>query len=61
MLKRCSKCFESFECKSDNIEKCDCSKIYLPDELKKYISNNYSDCLCLNCLIDIKSNYSNKL
>ncbi len=57
MLKKCPKCLKNFECKSDNIEKCDCSKIILPVEIKKYIIDNYTDCLCLDCLKDMKCNY----
>ncbi len=47
MLKKCSKCEESFECKESNT--CWCNKI-------EYISimngNNKVDCFCKNCLLE---------
>ena len=44
MLKKCSKCQESFECKESNA--CWCNKI----ENISIINDNRGDCFCKNCL-----------
>ena len=44
MLKKCSKCQKSFECKESNA--CWCNKI----ENISIINDNRGDCFCKNCL-----------
>ena len=46
MLKKCSKCQESFECKESNA--CWCNKI----EHISIINDNQGDCFCKNCLLE---------
>ena len=54
MLKNCSKCHKSFECKVDDIEQCHCSNHVLSAQLLEEISEKYDNCLCSNCLTDLK-------
>jgi hypothetical protein len=52
--KHCGRCNTPFECKVGNISQCQCSGIQLTDDAKTFISANYSDCLCRNCLLTIQ-------
>ena len=54
MKKKCPRCKSSFECNDTNIEKCQCRSINLSDQAYQFISVNYTDCLCLACLQQIK-------
>ena len=47
MLKKCSKCQESFECKESNA--CWCNKI---EHVSINININRVDCFCKNCLVE---------
>jgi hypothetical protein len=47
MLKKCSKCEESFECKESNA--CWCNKI---EHISIMNGNNKVDCFCKNCLLE---------
>jgi hypothetical protein len=53
--KICEKCGVAFECKVDDIANCQCSQIKLSDAAKLFLTENFSDCLCLNCLKEINS------
>ncbi|MCU7551732.1 cysteine-rich CWC family protein [Chitinophagaceae bacterium LB-8] len=55
--KRCPRCSNVFECKAGSIAQCDCSKIVLSLEERAFIEDKYKDCLCLNCLKDLKNKY----
>jgi hypothetical protein len=48
--KNCPRCKTVFECKPGNITQCQCYGIELTAELKAYIEQRYSDCLCKSCL-----------
>ena len=48
--KPCPRCGKNFECKAGNISQCQCFGFTLTDELKAYLEQRYSDCLCKNCL-----------
>lgn len=48
--KNCPRCRAAFECKPGNITQCQCYGIKVGPELKAYIEQRYSDCLCRNCL-----------
>ena len=51
--KNCSRCGKSFECKANDIEACHCYSIKLSSLDYKKIAQNFTDCLCQNCLKDI--------
>jgi Cysteine-rich CWC len=48
--KICAKCDVAFECKVVDIANCECSQIKLSDVAQLFLAENFSDCLCLNCL-----------
>ncbi|MBS1591888.1 MAG: cysteine-rich CWC family protein [Bacteroidetes bacterium] len=55
--KKCPKCNNIFECKVGNVLECQCNQIQLSYEEKVYFENKYSDCLCINCMHDLKQHY----
>jgi hypothetical protein len=52
--KYCARCNGAFECKPGNITQCQCFGITFAEEEKEYIRKTYDDCLCRNCLLNIK-------
>jgi len=50
MKKTCPNCKNEFICKQDDIINCDCYLIPIDSVIKEILENNYSDCLCKNCL-----------
>jgi hypothetical protein len=50
MIKKCSRCNSEINCKVEEIQSCDCSKIQLLDKAREWISQEFNSCLCLNCL-----------
>jgi len=55
--KYCPRCGKRFECKAGSITACQCYGIPLSDEERAFIENRYSDCLCRNCLLELKNRY----
>lgn len=55
--KTCPKCGRKFICNHENITECQCAKIKLSSNAQKYIADNYSDCVCANCLKEIADSY----
>ncbi|RYY62961.1 MAG: alpha-ketoglutarate-dependent dioxygenase AlkB [Chitinophagaceae bacterium] len=55
-MKRCPRCQLPFECKAGNILECQCYNVRLGDEARKQIGENYQDCLCAACLVELSSN-----
>jgi hypothetical protein len=53
MKKTCPRCNSVFECRSNQVPECDCTKVSLSAEASQYIRDNYPDCLCLKCLKQI--------
>jgi hypothetical protein len=56
--KVCERCAKEFECKAGEISQCACSYIPLSAEEKAFIEERYNDCLCNNCLQDLKNGYA---
>jgi hypothetical protein len=52
--KHCPRCKAAFECKVGNIAECQCSGITFNETEKDYIAQNYADCLCRKCLLEVK-------
>lgn len=50
MNKNCERCKKEFTCNTNDIKNCDCTKIVLKDETKKFLSNTFYNCLCNDCL-----------
>lgn len=54
MEKNCQRCSTYFICNADDIVNCQCYSFRLEKEESDYIQLKYSDCLCGNCLDDLK-------
>ena len=55
--KRCPRCQALFECKSGSILLCQCQTVYLTQVHLKYVSAQYTDCLCATCLKAVRAEY----
>ena len=55
--KKCPHCGGGFECKVGDILKCQCYGIQLSTAEEAYIKFTYNECLCSNCLLQLKSRY----
>ena len=55
--KKCPRCGGGFECKVGDVLKCQCFGIKLSDEEEAFIRLHYNDCLCSECLVQLKSQY----
>lgn len=56
--KYCPRCNIAFECKVGNITQCQCYGIVLKDEERAFISSQYQDCLCANCMKELQTEYN---
>lgn len=52
--KICERCKGIFECNSVDIKNCACSNTKIPASEMVRIKLKYKDCLCINCLEEIK-------
>lgn len=57
--KQCPRCSVEFECKTGSILLCQCSKVEMTAEQLEYSNTQYDDCLCLECLKDLRTEYNN--
>lgn len=53
--KICPRCKSEFLCYHENILLCDCSKVNLSEMERAFIAEQYSDCLCMTCLQELKN------
>jgi len=56
-LKICERCNNTFECKAGDITHCQCTGIQLTVEERAFIEDRYADCVCANCLLQLKNRY----
>lgn len=56
--KTCPRCGNAFECKAGDITQCQCYGIQLTTEERAFMEERYKDCLCRNCLLDLKNKYT---
>ena len=56
--KICPRCNSNFECKVGDITKCQCYTIKLNDAERDFLSRNYADCLCADCIKEIRTAYN---
>ena len=54
-IKTCPRCNKAFECKSGDIVKCQCELVKLEQCHRDYIAQQFDDCLCAKCLVDLRS------
>lgn len=52
--KTCQRCGKSFICKYNDITNCQCASAKLNENQRLFIKQHYTDCLCINCLKEIK-------
>lgn len=52
--KYCPRCRTAFECKVGDILQCQCYGVRLTPEEKALLEQRYEDCLCRNCLMELK-------
>lgn len=52
--KKCPRCAGMFECKVGSVGECQCAGISFTDEERAFIGSRYTDCLCRNCLLELK-------
>ena len=57
-IKTCPRCDQAFECKAGDIYHCQCREISLSDGEMAFLEGRYDDCLCFNCLIQLKNKYA---
>jgi hypothetical protein len=55
--KKFPRCNKVFECKVGDIVKCQCYGIELSAAEESFIKSKYNDCICRNCLQQLKSRY----
>lgn len=55
--KNCPRCGEGFECKVGDVTNCQCYGIELSVEEEAFITKQFADCLCRNCLLQLKNRY----
>ncbi|WP_020533168.1 cysteine-rich CWC family protein [Flexithrix dorotheae] len=60
-VKNCPRCDKPFECKVGSISICQCISARLNEAQRDYIRGKYNDCLCINCLLELKAEYQNQL
>jgi hypothetical protein len=53
--KTCARCQQAFECKMGDISHCHCKDVQLTLEELAFIESRYVDCLCHQCLLDLKN------
>ncbi|RZM06127.1 MAG: hypothetical protein EOO88_53835 [Pedobacter sp.] len=49
--KYCPRCNKRFECKPGSIAACQCVGVNISVELRAFLKERYSDCLCNECLV----------
>ncbi|MBM9500890.1 cysteine-rich CWC family protein [Leptospira sp. 201903071] len=54
VFKTCSRCGSRFECGAAN-HACACFTVVLSSKAKEVIRENYRDCLCVSCLLELSS------
>jgi hypothetical protein len=52
--KYCPRCSTPFECKVGSILLCQCTSVTLTETERNYLHENYEDCLCANCMKELK-------
>ncbi|MEJ0103192.1 MAG: cysteine-rich CWC family protein [Bacteroidota bacterium] len=59
--KYCPRCNDRFECKAGSILICQCINVALSEDERNYMQEKFCDCLCGNCLKEIKAEYHRQL
>ncbi|WP_111629460.1 cysteine-rich CWC family protein [Larkinella arboricola] len=54
----CPRCGMAFECKVGSINQCQCVAVQLSEEQRNYIRSRFANCLCANCLREVRTEYN---
>jgi len=57
--KYCPECQTRFECKVGSILLCQCTSVALTEPERNYLHEKYDDCLCANCMQELKTEFHN--
>lgn len=60
-MKNCPRCHLPFECKVGDIAHCQCTTITLTHEERIFLNEQFEDCLCANCMRELKAAFHSKL
>lgn len=55
--KICARCSREFICRAGDIANCECSSVALTIDERSFIEDRYEDCLCIDCLKELKNKY----
>lgn len=55
--KECPRCQVFFECRVGDILRCQCAGVQLSDAERDFISEQFADCLCMDCIIVLRKEY----
>jgi hypothetical protein len=53
--KNCPRCGTAFECRVGDVANCQCHGIELPVAAADWMAQQYGDCLCRHCLLQLKA------
>ncbi len=56
--KNCPRCNQVFECRAGNVLQCMCYGISFTAEEIAFMEKAYADCLCMDCLQELKRYFS---
>ncbi len=59
MDKICPSCQKLFECKNDQIADCWCINEPINSDFRKFLAENFCDCLCIDCITRYRDKYTN--
>ena len=59
MEKVCPRCCKSFCCRNDDIMECWCLYEPIDPELRRFLADNFSGCLCAECITDLRKSFLN--
>lgn len=53
----CQRCKNTFTCRADYIEQCQCTGVVLSDATRRFLSASNFKCLCVNCLKELNQKF----
>ena len=59
MEKVCPRCNKSFVCRNDQILECWCINEPINSDFRKFLADNFSGCLCAECMTDLRKCFIN--
>jgi len=53
-MKTCPRCLFVFECRADDITKCQCYAVKLTGKQREQLARRYTGCLCVACMLAVR-------